>query len=255
MALPNESKLKNLLEQWPSGTVTTAAWLESIGISKQLRLSYHKSKWLEPLTNGAYKKPHDVIEWQGGIYAIQKQASLLIHPGGLTALAFQGAAHYLRLGGDKVYLFAQPRTILPRWFKNYDWGVEVNFYRTKFLPDFLGLNTYEARTFSIQISSSERAILECLYLAPEAMDLVECYQILEGLVNLRPQLLQELLEKCTSIKVVRLFLYMAEKANHAWLKYLDKTKFNKGIGDRSIVKEGVYNASHKITIPRELAEL
>jgi hypothetical protein len=76
-----------------------------------------------------------LVEWQGGIYAIQKQANLLIHPGGLTALAFQGAAHYLRLGGDKVYLFAQPRTILPRWFKNYNWGVEVNFYRTKFLPD------------------------------------------------------------------------------------------------------------------------
>jgi len=255
MGLPNEHKLKNLLQLWPNGTVATALWLESLGISKQLRLSYQKHKWLELLSMGAFIRPGERPQWQGGIYAVQKQARLNIHPGGLTALTFQGFAHYLRLGSETVHLFAKPKTILPRWFKNHDWGKPVEFYRSAFLPEGLGLVEHKEATFIIEISTPERAMLECLYLAPEKMDLVECYQIMEGLVNLRPQLLQELLENCTSIKVVRLFLYMAEKANHAWLKYLDKTKFNIGAGDRSVVKKGVYLASHKITLPKELVDL
>jgi len=66
----------------------------------------------------------------------------------------------------------------------------------------------------IEVSSPERSIMECLYLAPERMDLVECYQIMKGLVNLRPGLAQELLERCRSVKVKRLFLFMAEKTGH-----------------------------------------
>jgi hypothetical protein len=255
MSTEKQSKIKKMLQSVPNGTVCLAIWLESIGISRDLQKRYKKSDWLAPIGTGAFIRPGDKPQWQGGVYAIQKQARLNIHPGGLTALTFQGFAHYLRLGSDTVYLFAKPKSILPKWFKNHDWGKPVEFYRSAFLPEGLGLVEHKEATFNIEISTPERAILECLYLAPEKMDLVECYQIMEGLVNLRPQLLQELLENCTSIKVVRLFLYMAEKANHAWLKYLDKTKFNIGTGDRSIVKKGVYLASHKITLPKDLVDL
>jgi hypothetical protein len=54
--------------------------------------------------------------------------------------------------------------------------------------------------------------------------MVECYQILEGLANLRPKILQELLESCNSIKVKRLFLFMASKAKHQWLDFVDHPK-------------------------------
>ena len=74
------------------------------------------------------------------------------------------------------------------------------------------------------------------------MDLIECYQIMEGLVNLRPVIIEELLEQCKSIKVKRLFLYMADKQKQSWFNYIDKTKINLGSGDRSLVKDGVYIA-------------
>lgn len=255
MALLNEHKLQNLLKQWPLGSVASALWLESMGISKQLRLSYQKGGWLVHLAHGAFVRPGDKVEWPGGVYAIQQQLLLGIYPGGLTALSLKGLAHYIRLSGETLYLFARPRTVLPRWFKDHNWGRPVVFVRSGFLPERIGLTMKEEKTFSIEMSGAERAILECLYLAPKFVDLVECYQIMEGLVNLRPRLLQELLEKCTSIKVKRLFLYMADKANHLWLQHLDKTKFNLGSGDRSIVKNGVYASSYGIMIPKELADL
>jgi hypothetical protein len=114
---------------------------------------------------------------------------------------------------------------------------------------------YKTGSISLQISSPERAILECLHLTPINFDLVECYQVFEGLSNLRPKLLQELLEICTSIKVKRLFLFMADKAKHQWLPFVDQTKIELGKGDRILVKGGVYISKHRISIPKDLAAL
>jgi hypothetical protein len=64
--------------------------------------------------------------------------------------------------------------------------------------------------------------------------------------------MQELLEKCSSIKVKRLFLFMASKAKHQWLEFIDQTKIALGIGDRVIIREGVYISKYKISVPKEL---
>jgi hypothetical protein len=102
------------------------------------------------------------------------------------------------------------------------------------------------------VSSPARAIIECLYLAPEKFDIVECYEIMENLNDLRPAIVQELLEACTSIKVKRLFLFMAEKLNHSWYKHLKLSKFDLGKGKRSLVKDGVYISKYQITVPKKL---
>lgn len=107
----------------------------------------------------------------------------------------------------------------------------------------------------IDISTSERAIMECLYLAPQKTDLVECYHLIEGLVNLKPKLLNELLSNCSSVKVKRLFLYLAEKVNHQWFQFLNTDKIGIGKGNRMLEEKGVYIAKYLISIPKELAEL
>jgi hypothetical protein len=127
--------------------------------------------------------------------------------------------------------------------------------KTSMLPPDLGLVNFEERNFSIRIASPERAILECLYMAPEDLDLVECYQVFEGLSNLRPKQMQELLEACTSIKVKRLFFYMANKAQHQWLSFIDLSGISLGNGDRSVVKGGIYISKFHISVPKELAAL
>ena len=78
---------------------------------------------------------------------------------------------------------------------------------------------------------------------------------MEGLANLRPQLVEQLLKECTSIKVKRLFLYMADKVRHQWLPFVDQSNLELGKGDRSIAPNGVYIAKFKIIVPKELAQL
>jgi hypothetical protein len=252
MSIHNKTKINSLLQHCPQGAVMITSWLEQQGVSRLLLAKYKQSRWLDSIGKGAFKRSGDAINWRSGVYAIQTQANTPIHVGGLTAIVLQGAGHYIRFK-QNVQLFGQATTNLPQWFKNYHWEETIEYYRNTLWLKELAITEYADKTFTIKISSLERAMMECLYLAPLKMDLVECYQIMEGLTGLRPRILQELLEKCSSIKVKRLFLYMAQKANHAWLPYIDMNNIGLGRGKRSLVKNGVYDAKYAITIPKELA--
>lgn len=255
MTTNTDNKLKSLLDVHVPETVLLASYMDKIGISHDLQKYYRRSGWLESLGTGAYKRPKESVHWQGGLFSLQTQVMLPIHAGGLTALTLHGFTHYIRLGDETVYLFSSPKTKLPKWFNSFDWKTKVKHVKTSLLPSGLGLTDFKENSFTINIASPELAILECLYQAPNELDLVECYQMMEGLTNLRPKLLQELLERCTSIKVKRLFLYMADKAQHQWLTFIDQAKISLGEGDRSMVKAGVYVSKYRISVPKELVEL
>ncbi len=246
------SKINKLLASQPVGVVLLSSWLTGQGYSADLQKRYRKSHWLETIGPGAMIRRADKVEYPGAIYALQKEAGLSIHPAGKTALSLQGKAHYLELAVKKVTLFGDAKERLPAWLKKHDWGISIDYHSTSFLPMGMGMTELVRGAFSIQISSPARALMECLYLAPQKQNLTECYELMEGLNNIRPGLVQALLEQCKSVKVARLFLYMAEKAGHEWVKYLDLSKVNLGKGNRSIVKNGAYVSRYRITVPKEI---
>lgn len=254
MSTKNQTKINQLLQAQPSGVVFLSAWLSKQGYSLDLQKRYRNSHWLEALGSGAMIRAGDSVSYEGAIYALQNQVGSLIHPGGRTALTLQGKAHYLELSTQKAVLFGGADEKLPTWFKKHDWGVMIDYHPTSFLPPEMGLVDLERKLFSIKVSSPARALMECLYLTPEKQELLECYELMEGLNNVRPQLVQSLLEVCRSVKVKRLFMYLAEKAGHDWIQYLNIEKVDFGSGKRSIVENGVYIAKYQITVPKTLEE-
>jgi hypothetical protein len=251
----NEKKITKLLNSIKPDTVVLASWLEGIGISRDLQKHYRNSGWLESMGRGAFKRPGETVDWQGGLYALQYQAKLNVHVGAITALSLLGFSHYFRLSDEKIFLFTIRKMGLPKWFLNHNWSNQISQQQTAFLPMNIGIVEHEEKNFSIQISSPERAMFECLYLAPDTLDLIECFHLMESLTNLRPKLVQELLQNCGSIKVKRLFLYLSEKANHSWLQFIDISSIDIGNGNRRITEGGTYVAKYQITIPNELVIL
>ncbi|NRA89124.1 MAG: type IV toxin-antitoxin system AbiEi family antitoxin [Rhizobiales bacterium] len=251
MSTNKKSKINTLLSVTPYGTVLLSFWLVGKGYSLDLQKRYKKSNWLESMGTGALKRSGDDVDYHGGIYALQNQAGLTVHAGGRTALSLQGKAHYIDMAEGRVVLFGNKKELLPTWFKNKNWGIRIDYYTSSFLPADMGFLDLERKNFTVKVSSPARAILECLYLAPKHQELFECYELMEGLNNLRPKSVQELLENCTSIKVKRLFLYLAEKLEHSWLDFVDLSKVDLGSGKRSLVKNGVYIDKYKITVPKE----
>ncbi|WP_422355622.1 type IV toxin-antitoxin system AbiEi family antitoxin [Roseivirga pacifica] len=252
MSTAKPSKINQLLKTQPRGTVLLASWLVDKGYSFDLQRRYRESQWLESIGSGAMIRTGDHVDISGALYSLQTQLGLSIHFGGKTALAMQGKAHYLELSKQKVYLFGTKGENIPTWFRKHDWESQVEYYFTEFLSSKPGLIEFQVKEFTIKISSPARAMLECLYLSPERQDLVECYQLMESLNNLRPKQVQELLEGCSSVKVKRLFLYLAERSGHTWFNHLQLDKIDLGKGKRSLVKKGVYIPKFQITVPQVL---
>ena len=247
------SKINTLLQNVPQGIVLLSSWLVKHGYSRDLQHRYIKSGWLESIGSGALKRSGDKIDLSGAVYSLQAQAEKNVHIGGRTSLALQGFSHYLELYQKESILFAPYGEQLPLWCSNTKWETNPILYNTNFLPPDLGLVMHTIKSYSIKISSPERAMLECLYLVPKHFDIQEAWQIMEGLTSLRPANVQELLINCNSVKVNRLFLYLAEKANHPWFKYLNPEIVNIGSGNRSVFPGGIYNSKYRITIPKSLA--
>ena len=254
MATVSGTKINQLLNEHPPGVVLLSSWLTRQGYNTDLQKHYRKTNWLQAIGTGAMIRTGDQVGYEGAVYALQNQSDLNVHPGGRTALSLLGKAHYLDHTTRRVVVFGGKGEKLPAWFKNHDWGVTVAYYPTSFLPSETGLAEVEIKNFSIKVSGAIRALMECLYLAPEKQDLMECLELMEGLNNLPPQKVQSLLEQCQSVKVNRLFLYMAEKVGHSWFQYLDLKNVDLGKGKRSIVKGGVYIDKYQITVPKELEQ-
>lgn len=251
MSTVKKTKINQLLSTLPTGVVLQSHWLVSRGYSLDLQKRYRQSRWLESIGKGAMVRAGDQVDYVGALYALQKQSNLFIHPGGRTALYLLGKSHYLELSGKQAVIFGGQRERLPTWFLKHDWGLKIKYHQTSFLPADVGLTEIELKNFSIKVSDTTRALLECLYLAPKNQELMECYQLMEGLNNLRPTHVQSMLEKCQSVKVKRLFLYMAEKAGHQWFQYIDVKTIDLGQGKRSIVSQGTYISKYQITVPKE----
>jgi len=88
------------------------------------------------------------------------------------------------------------------------------------------------------------AVLEMLHHVPDKQGFDEAFQIMKTLTTLRSNLIQQLLENCRSIKIKRLFMYMAENRNHFWVSDLGSEK-------RVVIKKGYLDKKYLITVPRQ----
>ena len=251
-----KTKINRLITRWPRGTVSVAFYLNTLGFGHDLLVKYKNSGWIESFGRGAYTLNEDKVEWPGALYALQAQLNLNVHAGGKTSLELKGYAHYLPPQQKKIFLYGPLGQVLPTWFKRASLKVDIVMTRTNLFPADLqeGFSDYTERDFSIRISSPERAALEMLHLVPRKITFEEASLILENLVSLRPEVVQRLLGSCRSVKVKRLFLYMAEKHGHSWLPQLDLSRVDLGHGKRMLVPNGRYEKKYRITVPRDHLE-
>ena len=247
------TKINQMLKNTVPGAVLTSSWLDEQGVSKDLARKYVSSGWLERVGRGAYKRAGDHVDWQGGLYALQTQLNLNVHVAGVSALRLKGLGHYLSLDADEsLLLFGDDAKQLPAWFCEMEWGTHVE-YRCVHLfdtPEQFPLSLVDHKTFRIGVSSAERAAFELLYCVGSNAAFDFAQTVFEGLASLRPNEVQVLLLACRSIKVKRLFLWMARACGHPWLKHVDTAGVDLGSGKRVVYEGGELDRDLLITVPR-----
>ncbi|MFI4956889.1 MAG: type IV toxin-antitoxin system AbiEi family antitoxin [Gammaproteobacteria bacterium] len=251
----SENKINKLMTHLSPGSVVTAQWLKTQGISPKLAWWYVHSGWLERIGNQAYQKKGEQVNWIGAVSALQTQLQLPVHVGGKSALELQGKAHFIVMQDiAQVTLFSRPKTKIPSWIHEHPvWSTLFSIYSTSLFQQAetdISLIKKTIEGVTLQLSSPERAIMELLHLVPQHQSLDEAALIMENLAYLRPNLVQSLLENCSSIKVKRLFLFLADRNQHEWLSALDMSKINLGQGKRVIGVGGEYHPKYKISVPK-----
>ena len=245
------TKINQVLKQWPEGTIGTLNWLRQHGVSKKLADWHVRSGWLDRIGPGGFVRSGDKPDWAGGVYALQSQLGLTVHVGGRAALELQGRAHFVPLGRKQILLVSDTQERLPNWFTQYDWGADVT-HRCMSLfeqPPKQSLTAMPLGRYEVILSARERAIMECMHLARSNSELAHAHELMAGLGLLRPNVVQALLEQCTSAKVKRFFLWSAEEAQHQWFDRLDTAIVNLGSGKRQLFKGGRLNKKYGITVP------
>lgn len=246
-------KINSLLQKLPKGLVLLSPWLVAEGYPYELQQRYRKSGWLTSIGKGAMVRTGDKLILSGAITALQNQAKANIHIGGRSALGQLGVAHYLQFNSKELTLFAEGQFSLPAWFTKNNWDIKAKLYcTTLFTREEVGLVNYTDGELKMKMSGAARSMMECLYLAPRQFSLVEAKEIMEGLTTIRPVVAQELLENCKSVKVKRLFLFFAEKANHSWFKYIDIERIDLGAGKRSLANDGILVSKYQLVVPKDL---
>jgi hypothetical protein len=201
-----------------------------------------------------YARPQGSVTWEGVVLGMQRLASLQFHVGGVSALNRQGFAHYLPLGGENtIHLWGRDK--LPAWVRVVSLPESLRFHTTRlFVEDAasVGINEVSSgvRDWALRVSGPERAVMEVLSLV-DATDasFTHAAELFAGLTSLRPDVINTLLTACASIKVKRLFLFLADLHDYPWFSKVERRQLNPGSGKRVITKGGVLDKQFMITVP------
>ena len=287
MSEGNQTNLNWLQEHLPEGLIADAAWLERHGYYSSLREKYLSSGWLERLAHGVFRRPpaklgengDTTLRWQHVVISLQTILELPIIVGGRTALELQGFGHYVRPAGPHdIQLYGDVRA--PSWLfklhleQRFIFRYETRLFRNKPITRALtslmadlktgdnrsadpihgGLTTTRWGTWDwpLTLSTPERAILELFADVPRRETFHQADAIMEGLTSLSPRRLNRLLADCRSVKVKRLFMWFADRHNHAWSQHLDRDAIDLGRGKRQLVEGGRLDPTYLITVPENL---
>jgi len=280
MSTQTTGKLKQLEHLLPEGLLVDAAWLSAQGYSTSLRTKYVASGWLEQPVRRVYQRPRGQLGWQQVVVSLQTLLGYRLTVGGRTALEVQGYAHYLSQDRSEIHLHGPARP--PSWLTTLPlkegfvyhnstplFGADLEDVSFPSLVPDRASDKQGERSFQnaglralpwgqwdwpMTVSTPERAVLELLDELPQHESFDQVDVLMESLSDLAPRRLQKLLVRCRSVKVKRLFFFFADRHHHAWLKHVDRDAIDLGSGKRMLVKDGRYDPTYEITVPKDLAE-
>lgn len=251
---------KRLTTLVPYELIATKTWLRQQGLSLHFIDNAVKGRVLKVLVPGVYARYESTLNWKGIIASLQRMSDAPVGVGGLSALNLEGLAHYQERGKlSLVHLYSDAPP--PAWLGKLDGNTRFKWHGTRQL--WQPLKTNEAKFFRQDIwretlppviySVPEKAIVELLSDVPKFISFEHADRLMEGLSNLSPRRLDVILQASTSIKSKRLFMWLAGRHNHPWLKHLKPENYDFGSGKRELVSGGRLDKAWNITVPREMS--
>lgn len=227
MATTERTKLNSLYRHWAPGTPQTSEDLATLGISADLAVHYARAGWLTRLARGVYARPNDTLELHACLLLLQRAVDGL-HVGGKSALDWYGVRHYLSQQ-PILQLYGWTAARLPDWFTE---RFPAEYHRKRLFDEPstepLHAGPFEKHSGAPRVSTPERALLEVLSEVGVRQPLHEARELAESTYSLRVDVLRELLQRCASVKTVRLCLQLGRELALPWVAKLDPAQLPTG---------------------------
>jgi len=221
------SKLKDLYTRLAPGAPLTSEDLAALGISADLAVHYVRAGWLVRLARGVYCRPNDPPALHPSLLLLQRRFEGP-HVGGKSALDWYGVRQYVAQQ-PVLHLYGWKAARLPQWFTE---RFPAEYHRKRLFDEPpnepLHAGPFEKRSGAPRVSAPERGLLEVLSEVGVRQPLQEARELAESAYSLRADVLRDLLQRCTSVKTVRLCLQLGRELSLPWAAKLDPAQLPTG---------------------------
>jgi hypothetical protein len=221
------NKLNRLCSAVPEGAPLTAEDLRLFEISADLAVHYVRAGWLMRLERGVYCRAGSYPALEPSLRLLARKLDGL-HIGGKSALHWRGMPEYL-CSRPMLHLYGWQASRLPHWFTQ---RFRAEYHRNRLFEERpaapRGVAPLEMNRSVPLVSVPERALLELLSQVGTRQPLQEARELVKGARDLRPDILCDLLKRCTSVKTVRLCLQLGRETLRPWAPQLDPTQLPTG---------------------------
>ncbi|MGF6818925.1 hypothetical protein OKW33_005819 [Paraburkholderia atlantica] len=219
--MSNRTSVQRLLQETQRGHPLDSEMLRDMSVSAALAHDLVKAGWLQRLSRGAYLVTGDVPTRDGTIAFLSRRVPGM-HVAGKTALSWQGVRHNIAFR-ERVVLWGQKPYAFPDWIGEH----LLYSYQTTTLFDEEfryeeGLKPLPAGDPAVLVSIPERALLELASDVGKGQTMEEATNLMVGLRNIRPHVLDNFLNHCTRVKVAVLVRDFGADAGFSWARDLQR---------------------------------
>ena len=232
MGLPMRNQtVQRLMQESVRGRPMDSEYLREMGVSAAMASHLVKAGWLQRLSQGAYLLAGDTASRDGTIVYLSRRIPGL-YVGGKTALAWQGVRHNIAFR-ERVVLWGTKPYRFPAWVaQSLPHSYQTTALFDEDFSDNSGLKPLPAGDANVLVSVPERALLELASDIGKGQSMEEAGNLMVGLRNIRPDVLDAFMTHCTRVKVVRLVRDLGLEAGHTWAADLQKHVDRLGAGKR-----------------------
>jgi hypothetical protein len=221
------NKLTGLFATISAGEPISSRRLAALGISADLAVAYVRRGRLERLARGVFCRPGEVLQ-RGPTLMHLREGLPGLHVGGRTALEWHGLLP-AGVEAGPLTLYGWDNGRLPAWFTA---RFPASYHRKRLIREEpawpLNLVATPECGSAAVVSTPERALLELLSDVGAGVSLQEARRAAALAGALDGARLQALLQRCTSVKTVRLCVTAGQEFAHPWYAALVKATLPRG---------------------------
>ena len=168
--------------------------------------------------------PKTQDKWLKLVDILQNELKLHVYPGGYSAMTGWHYRHNTILNPLTEKLYGTDVHKIPKELLiNNKWERKFYLYESDWFPKNLCIYKIKTRGYELKIPSLERALLEMVYDIGNRTALSVVFNYFQDLPEINSKKFQKLLEACTSEKIKRFGLFLAEESYFDYFEKIDTT--------------------------------